>query len=240
MITKLKELWMRAFGDSRESVDAFFETAYDSAHSAVLCLENQPVSALYWLDYRWGNEKLAYIYAVATDEAFRGQGYGRKLMNTAHETLQKQGYAGAVLVPAQTHLVSWYEKQGYRTFYFGKKQEISAGVPLEISQISGEEYQNLRKKIKPAAPQPGKELYDYFATYGGFYQAEKCLFAAALQGETVYFQEFLGTQELLPGAVASLGAQRGIVTLPDEKTPFAMLYRFRNGPVPDYFSFPLD
>jgi len=34
------------FPACRESVDAFFETAYDSAHSAVLCLENQPVSAL--------------------------------------------------------------------------------------------------------------------------------------------------------------------------------------------------
>lgn len=240
MITKLKALWMQAFGDSPESVDAFFATGYDSAHSAVICLENQPVSALYWLDYRWGKEKLAYIYAVATDESFRGQGYGQKLMEKAHKSLIQQGYAGAVLVPAEAHLVCWYEKQGYRTFYFGKKQEISAGSACALTELTAQQYAALRQEMKPDVPQPGKALYDYFATYGSFYQAEGCLFAAARQGDTVYFQEFLGKQAALPNVIASLGTAKGIVTLADEKTPFAMLYRFIDIPMPDYFSFSLD
>lgn len=240
MITKLKKLWMQAFGDSPESVDAFFATGYDSAHSAVLCLENQPVSALYWLDYRWGSEKLAYIYAVATEENFRGQGYGQKLMEKAHKTLKQQGYAGAVLVPAEEHLVYWYEKQGYRTFCFGKKQEISAGTATQVAEISAQQYAALRQEMKPDVPQPDKALYDYFATYGSFYQAEGCLFAASRQGDTVFFQEFLGEQAALPGVIASLGAEKGVVRLADEKTPFAMLYRFVDIPMPDYFSFPLD
>ncbi len=240
MITKLKQLWMQAFGDSRESVDAFFATGYDGAHSAVICLENQPISALYWLDYRWGEEKLAYIYAVATDEKFRGQGYGRKLMQNAHKTLKQQGYAGAVLVPAEEHLVAWYENQGYQAFFLAKKQEIPAGAAIPVTEITAEQYASLRREMKPNIPQPGKALYDYFATYGSFYKAEDCIFAVARQEDTVFFQEFLGDTQKLPHIVGGLDAQKGVVRLADEKTPFAMLYRFTHGPMPDYFSFPLD
>lgn len=240
MITKQKQLWIQAFGDSPESVDAFFATAYDQTRSAVICREEQPVSALYWLDYQWGNEKFAYIYAVATEEAFRGQGLGRQLMEQAHTALWAQGYAGAVLVPAEAHLVRWYESQGYQVFFSASKQEISAEKAIPITEISPDQYAQLRKAKIPDAMQPEKPLYDYFATYGSFYMADDCLFAVSLQDETAYFQEFSGDTRKLPGAVAALGARTGLVRLPDREAPFAMIYRFTDGPLPDYFSFALD
>ena len=240
MITKLKKLWMQAFGDSPESVDGFFDTGYDQKHSAVIRLDGEPVSALYWLDYDWNGEKLAYIYAVATDEKFRGQGYGKKLMEQAHTALHEQGYNGAVLVPAEEYLVLWYEKQGYQVFYRAKKQEVPAGNAVQVSEISAKEYAKMRQEIKPDAPQPGKAVYDYFATYGGFYKTENGIFAAARQGDTVYFQEFLGEKTILSGVVSAFGAKKGIVTLEDGIAPFAMMYRFADGPMPEYFSFALD
>ena len=240
MITKLKQLWMQTFGDSQESVDAFFSTGYDQNHSAVIFREDQPISALYWLDYRWGEEKLAYIYAVATEERFRGQGYVRQLMEQAHRQLREQGYAGAVLVPAETHLVQWYEKQGYQVFYQAQKQEITASTAIPATRITAEQYTVMRREKKPEAPQPEKELYAYFATYGSFYMAEDCLLAAAVQGDKVYFQEFLGDSRKISNAVAALGAKTGIIHFPDREAPFAMIYRITDGPLPDYFSFALD
>ncbi len=238
MITKQKQLWRQAFGE--DGLDAFFATGYDEKRSAVICLENQPISALYWLDYTWRGEKFAYIYAVATDEKFRGQGYGKKLMEKAHKILQAQGYAGAILVPAEQHLVNWYEKQGYTPFCFRKKQAIPAGKAIPVTEITPEQYGQLRQARISDAPRPGKEVYAYFATYGGFYQGEDCLFAAALQGDTAYFQEFLGDDQRLSSVIAALGAEKGIASLPDANTPFAMIKRFTDGPMLDYFSFALD
>ena len=240
MITKLKDLWQQAFGDSCESVNAFFATAYKEDHSAVICSNEQPVSALYWLDYTWNNQKLAYIYAVATEEGFRGQGYGKKLMEKAHTALKQQGYVGAVLVPADENLARMYEKMGYEICYQAKKQEIFAGVASPVEQISSDEYVALRKEMKPDAPQPGKEVYDYFATYGGFYKGENCIFAASIQGEKVYFQEFLGDVQKLPSIIGGMHAQSGAACVPDKDTTFAMYYPLTETKMPDYFSFALD
>lgn len=240
MTTKLKKLWMQAFGDTAESVDAFFATAYDAKHSALICTENQPVSALYWLDYTWKGKKLAYIYAVATEEKFRGQGYGKRLMEQAHQALRQQGYAGAVLVPAEKHLALWYEKQGYRTFYRAKKQEVLVAELSPVTEISPEEYATLRKEMIPDAPQPGKEVYQYFATYGSFYKAENCIFAASRQDNKVCFQEFLGDAEKLPRVIGGMNAQSGTVCIADDDVTFAMYYPITEEKMPDYFSFALD
>ena len=238
MITKLKHLWQQAFG--ADGMDAFFRTAFDENRWWAITQNGQLISALYWLDYTWRGKKFAYIYAVATDEQFRGQGYGEKLMAQAHKALQAQGYAGAILVPAEAHLVRWYEKQGYETFYRAKKQMVLPGKNIGVQEISAAQYAALRQERMPNIPQPGKEVYRYFATYGKFYQAEDCLFAAALQGDTAYFQEFLGENQKLPGVISALGAKKGIATLPDAETTFAMCNRFGDCPLPDYFSFALD
>ena len=240
MITKLKKLWMHTFGDTAESVDAFFATGYEADRSAVICVDNQLISALYWLDYTWNGKKLAYIYAVATEENFRGQGFGRQLMEKAHAALQAQGYAGAVLVPAEKRLVRWYEKLGYQTFYRAKKQEFSAGIATAVTELSGEEYARLRQEKKPDAPKPDREVYDFFATYGSFYKAENCLFAASRQENTVHFQEFLGDFQKLPGIIAGMNAQSGFACVPDKDTTFAMYYPITEERMPDYFSFALD
>ena len=240
MITKLKKLWMQAFGDSIESVDAFFRTAYDPTHSTAICEENEPVSALYWLDYDWNGKKLAYIYAVATEEQFQGQGYGRQLMEQAHKLLREQGYAGAVLVPAEDNLVQWYANQGYQVFFKAKKQNFFAETAIPVTQISAQQYAALRKEAKPNAPQPGKELYAYFATYGSFYEADGCIFAAARQGDKVYFQEFLGDMQKLPHIIGGLKAKTGLVCAQAEEAVFAMYYPLNEMKMPDYFSFALD
>lgn len=240
MITKCKALWQQAFGDSSETIDAFFQTAYSPENSHQICKDGALIAVLYWLDWHWGENKIAYIYAVATDKAFRKQGYGRALMEQTHGILQDRGYAGAIVVPAEPGLVNMYEKLGYRTFCYGKNREIFPAEPCATEKISWEQYAEIRKAHLPDALQPGDRVYAYLAAFAEFYRTEKSLFCVARQESTLYFQEFLGEKAELPGVIASLGAEKGIVTLADEKTPFAMMYGFADNPMPDYFSLPLD
>ncbi len=240
MITKCKALWLQAFGDTEEMVDLFFRTAYDPAHSHQILENNVPVSALYWLDYFRGKERFAYIYAVATEKAFRGRGYFHKLMTRTHEILKKQGYAGSIVVPAEPGLVRLYERLGYQCFYSAKVREIAAEGYIPAEKVSWEAYAAARKCRIPGQLQPGKALYAYLSGFGEFYQTENSIFALSKQGDTLYFQEFLGESRELPGITASLQAKKAIVRFPEENTPFALFCPFTDVEKPDYFALPLD
>ena len=130
MITKLKKLWKQAFGDSDAFIDTFFELAYSPDRCQYLTETGQLVSMLYWFDCTFKGKKIAYIYAVATHEAYRGKGLCRRLMETTHQRLKTQGYAGAILVPANEALFRLYEKLGYRTCCYVNQTTCTAGAPV--------------------------------------------------------------------------------------------------------------
>ena len=92
MTTDLKALWQEAFGDSKETVDAFFATGFSQDRCHYIVENNVPVSALYWFNCELSGCKLAYIYAVATLKSHRGKGLARRLMEEAHQILKEQGY----------------------------------------------------------------------------------------------------------------------------------------------------
>ena len=79
----LKKLWRLAFGDSEETVDAFFATGYAPDRCRSM-MDGETVAALYWLDCSCEGETLAYIYAVATHPDYRGRGLCRRLMEDTH------------------------------------------------------------------------------------------------------------------------------------------------------------
>ena len=109
----LKDLWQEAFGDSREFIDTFFRTGFSPERCRCLWKDDHLVAALYWFDCDWEKRKLAYLYAVATDKAFRNQGLCKKLMEDTHRHLEALGYSGTVLVPGEPELFSFYKKLGY-------------------------------------------------------------------------------------------------------------------------------
>ena len=240
MITKCKALWQKTFGDTKETVDAFFATAYKPENIQQIWNDEKLISALYWLDWYREEEKFAYIYAVATDEAYRGKGYGRALMEQTHRTLQSRGYAGAIVVPAEQGLVNMYKKLGYQTFYYAKSQEILSTTPCPIAEISWQAYAEQRKKLQPNDLQPSGAVYGYLATFARFYQGEDALFCVANREDTAYFQEFIGNYERLPGIISSLNARKGIVRVVDERNTFAMYYPLTEPQAPTYFALPLD
>ena len=124
MIPKLRELWKKAFGDTDAFLDIFWQWAYDPNRCRYITMEGTPAAALYWFDCEILDStssalrKVAYIYAVATDPKYRGQGLCHKLMEETHRHLERHGYDGAILVPGSESLYDFYGGMGYQVCTF--------------------------------------------------------------------------------------------------------------------------
>lgn len=236
-LPQLKALWAEAFGDPPDFIDRFFVTGFHPDRCLAVTKGSRVCAALYWFDCLWQGRKLAYLYAVATGKAYRGQGLCRAMMDTAHARLQACGYWGAVLVPGNGSLFGLYEKFGYTPFCPTTLHRIPAGEqPCSVRPVSADTFETLRSHRLPvnAVVQEGAALA-FAATFLDFYMGSDTLFAAAKEGDTLYFQEFLGDAQMLPGIVAALGAAEGVVRLPGD-TPFAMYRSFCSSTeAPDYF-----
>ena len=239
---QLRSLWQEAYGDEDAFMDAFFEKGFSRQRCRCVTWNDRCVAALYWFDCLWEGKKVAYLYAIATDQLFRGKGFCRALMENTHTHLQSLGYAGAVLVPAQEGLFSLYEKLGYRVFC-GKElwQPVAAQAGVALEKIGPAAYRAYRDALLPEGSIMHTDAALAFAgSYARFYRGEGVLLCAAVEEETAYFQEYLGSRDALPGVLAALGAQKGRLYLPGQ-TPYAM-YLCLDGSeeMPAYFAIALD
>lgn len=239
----LRSLWQQAFGDPVEAIEDFFETGFSPDRFCCILENGIPVSALYWFDCTLDGQKIAYLYAIATEKSHQGQGLCRRLMTKTHEILRNQGYAGAVLVPANAELFPLYEKLGYR--YAATVREFTckaAESAATITRIDARQYENLRARYLPAGSvlQTGATL-DFYATYGQFYAGDDFLLACAVQDGVLYAQEILGNTALCGQILRALGAEEGSFRAPGDEKPFAMYYPLQeNCPAPKYLGFALD
>lgn len=114
----LQQLWQKTFGDSKEFIQAFFDIFDARHHVHTLSLDGNIVSVLYALPftllYNGKKEQVAYIYAVATDELFRGKGFMQYLMKRVHNMLAADGFSATILLPAGEQLSNYYAKMGYQ------------------------------------------------------------------------------------------------------------------------------
>lgn len=239
----LRQLWITCFGDTEAFVDKFFTTGFSPRRCLCVIAQNQPVAALYWFDCLWQNKKLAYIYGVATAEAYRGQGLCRTLMDHTHRHLQRQGYGGAVLVPAKKSLFPLYEKMGYLPFCPMETVSAEPGnAPAAIRTLTPDDYAALRPGFLPEGSilQTGKTL-EFFGTYGKFYAGDAVLFCAETDKDTLYFQEFLGDRDQIPGILTALKAKKGVLRIPGGTAPFAMYRPLTvSSETPSYLGIPLN
>lgn len=238
----LRDLWQQAFGDPEEALDSFFSVGFSPERFNCVLEEGIPVSALYWFDCSLGGHKFAYLYAIATEASHRGKGLCRRLMTETHEILRKQGYAGAVLVPAEKALFSLYEKLGYR--YAATVREFTckaADTPAALTPIDARQYEKLRPQYLPAGSvlQAGATL-DFYATYGQLYAGDDFLLACYVEDDKLYAQEILGNTARCDQILCALGAKTGVFRTPGEEKPFAMYYPLQeNCPAPRYLGFDL-
>lgn len=240
-IPSLRKLWKQAFGDTDDYLDLFFGTAFSPMRSLCALDGDTVAAAMYWLDAEFDGKQIAYLYAVATDKAYRGRGLCRALTEEAHRILKDRGYSGAILVPAEPGLFAMYAKMGYRTCSSVTEWEVTAGKPIPLHPLTRAEYAMGRRDQLPsgAVIQEGVTL-DLLAGMGEFFSGEGVLLTAIRDGDSIWVPELLGDKAKAPGIVAALGAKTGKFRGPGEEKSFAMYCAFDDSPAPTYLGFALD
>lgn len=239
----LRQLWQEAFGDSEETLDAFFAHGFSEDRFLCECEDGIPVSALYWFDCNLQGHKLAYIYAVATAKSHRGKGLAHRLMTQAHTRLKEQGYAGALLVPGSSDLFGFYEKLGYRTATTVTEFSCAwADRPVPVLELTSGEYTRLRRAFLPQGGvlQEGPTI-SYLQAQTHFYAGKDFLLCASIKDDTLLVQEFLGNSQAAPHILRALGAPKGTFRTLGAGRAFSMLLPLQEDcPAPAYFGLALD
>lgn len=242
MMDQLKKLWQIAFGDSEEAVDAFFSTAYAPERCRYLCRENRVAAALYWLDSWYDGQKFAYIYGVATHPDFRGRGLCRELMALTHADLSRQGYAGAVLMPAKPDLRQMYAGFGYGECSTLSEITCTAASAVVVRTIDRQSYAALRREYLPSGGliQEGENLR-YLETYAQYYAGDDFLLTAVHQKNHLFGMELLGNARAASGILAAMGYASGTFRIPGKEIPFAMCLPLReDARMPSYLGLAFD
>jgi len=175
----LRSLWKRVFGDSDVFLDTFFREIYVPGMAAVMEDEGVIVSAAYCVPFG----EARYIYAVATDPAYRGRGCGRAV------TIAAADGEGAYLCPASSALRSWYMDVMNAVPASFRPSLSPAGV---LTPISAEEFVRRREALLGDRPHAeySSGILDLYALDGGFYTDETGAVCAVSRDGTV--------NELLP------------------------------------------
>ncbi len=239
----LRRLWKEAFGDTDETLDAFFSLGFSPNRYACIWEKDVPVSTLYWFDCACEGQKFAYLYAVATLQSHRGRGFARRLLEDTHSLLRKQGYAGVILVPGSEELFHYYGNLGYRAATGVSEFSCHWGdVPVKLTEIDTARYAALRRTYLPhgGVVQEGKTL-DFLSTYTRFYEGTDFLLCACEENGTLLARELLGNSQAAPGILRALNAPNGQFRTPGTGRDFAMFLPLREGcPTPAYFGLALD
>ena len=243
---QLRALWQEAFQDDAAYLDIFFSTAFSPNRCLCATEEGKVISAVYWLDCRCREKKLAYIYALATAKAFRGQGIARKLMEEAHRRLALLGYAGTLLVPGEPSLFALYEPMGYRVCTQIREFVCSgAAEEVQLYRIDPEEYARQRRDLLSLLEEGGVLQEDVslelLAAQADFYAGQNFLLAARPQGDTLVGLELLGDPQTAPGIVQALGYTQGSFRTRGSGRDFAMFRPLAaDAPTPTYFGLAFD
>ena len=243
-IPDLWGLWREAFGDTEEFLTAFYKTAFHVNRCRCATVKEEIVASLYWFDCCYKDKKIAYLYAVATAKAHRGQGICKSLIEDTHRYLLGCGYEGVVLVPGNHELFKFYKGMGYQTCsYIQEICCIAEDKCIEVRRVNQTEYAELRRQMLPqgGVVQENENL-DFLETQAMFLAGDKFLLAFREENDNFYGIELLGNVSEAPKILSSLGYTKGTFRTPGEDRPFAMYLSLRNCNLspPEYFGLAFD
>lgn len=238
----LRQLWKQAFGDPDAFIDTFFACAFSPNRCRQITVDGKVAAALYWFDCTFSGKKIAYLYAVATDKAYRNRGLCRLLMEDTHRHLQSLGYAGTLLVPGSTGLFELYKKLGYRTCSTVREFTCKAAGTVPLRFITAEDYAALRKNYLPAdSVEPEASMLTFLKELYFFYAGKDFILCATAEKDTLIVAELLGDTSAAPGIVTMMGKKQGRFRTPGNDKPFAMYYSLSHAlDKPSYFALALD
>ena len=243
-IPALRALWKDAFGDTDTVLDAFFQTAFSQKRSLCAIIEDEIVGMLYWFDCTYSNQKIAYLYAVATHKAYRGRGICHSLMDAAHQLLKERGYAGVILVPEEPHLFDFYQKQGYKICtYVSVLHTDATDVDIDLKNVDADTYATLRKEFLPygGVIQEDENLA-FLQQDATLYCGNGFLLAARKEQDTLIGVELLGDISAASRITYTLNCKNGRFRIHGNEKPFSM-YRSLSPTLttpPTYFGLAFD
>ncbi|MBQ6999231.1 MAG: GNAT family N-acetyltransferase [Clostridia bacterium] len=243
-ISKLKKLWKKSFGDTDESINTFFETAFSKERCMCCFVKDDIVASLYWFNCMFYNKRIAYIYAVSTAKEYRRQGICHKLMEHTHLHLLSNGYAGAVLVPENKELFGFYEQMEYTICTnIGDIHCGASADSIDIRKIDADEYTRIRKSFLPLGGIVQEdENIAYLSAQAQFYVGENFLLAARVDGNTLRGIELLGDTSYAPQITRALECKSGDFRVAGDDRLFSMYKTFdsENDDLPTYFGLAFD
>lgn len=152
-VKSLKLLWADVFNDEEKYINKFFDSVFSTQNTFVALDQNMPVGMMFMLDatLKLGENTFnaGYIYAVATDKNYRGQGIMSALEDYANTVARDRKISVLALVPANKSLFKMYEKLGYKTVFY-KKNTVITSVENKKSQLldcTKENFLELRKNM---------------------------------------------------------------------------------------------
>ncbi len=120
-IPELRALWTAVFGDGPDFLDPFFARVFVPENTLVWTEEGCVVSALYILPYSIPNKgetlRAAYLYALATEPAWRGRKIMSQLIAESFRLCAARGYALSMLVPAKDSIFGFYRSFGFEDYF---------------------------------------------------------------------------------------------------------------------------
>ncbi len=136
------KLWSEAFGDTENVIISFLENICKD-NTVVYIKDERVVGMASILPVFCNNRKGRYVYAVATDKEYQGQGICKEIMSFIDDFAQKTGESFLILVPASKSLFDFYKKMGYnQTVYAPPKNGNGQGIEIDYK-----EYCKLRSTI---------------------------------------------------------------------------------------------
>lgn len=249
-VPALRTLWTLAFGDGDAYLDNFFDSYYRPERMLVLEEKGGVQAMTAWFDTTFHvpgqrNFRAAYLYAVATQPDYRGQGLAGKLLAWADEYFRSLSIPAVTTVPAEPSLHNFFRSNGFRECFVYQQKVLEASVtpapsaPFVLQLLTAEQYGAAREAMLAGTPHicfPEDAL-----TYqegccrlsgGGFYRVETpfgpvLLCAEGTEDGTLMLKELLGGPESRR-AVAKhlfqlLPKFGGLYRTPGEGTAFGML-----------------
>lgn len=242
-IPQLISAWKDVFGEFGSFWEDFLKTGFSRQRCLCLTESGEILAALTWMDCWLEGQKLAYLYAVLTRPAFRNRGLCRQLMAQTHGYLKDNGYATALLVPADEGLRHMYETMGYRNCAGIQEFFCQAGeVPVSPSSLTAAEFARKRRELLPpgGVVQEGAGL-DFLAVQESFWSGKDFLLAGHIREDSLKAAELLGNISAAPGILKALGCKSGTFRCPGNARKLAMYHPLTpDAKMPQYFAFDFD
>lgn len=108
-----RALWMEVFGDGREDVDRFLIDVHRDENLLTHSEQGSVVAMLNIVELPTDYGPTAYLYAIATDEKWRGRGFASELIRQAIDVSRERGYGAVMLIPSEESLVEYYKRFGF-------------------------------------------------------------------------------------------------------------------------------